>query len=414
MPTSRHRRSRLASFKPASLTVAVGLALAASDALALGSDTVFISGSTGLKYDTNVFLVSNELTPQQVQGFTGSTEKSDTIYWVGAGISADVPYSRQRFQANLNVTNYDYRRFSFLNYTGGSGQAQWLWQAGDDWNGDVGAQLSRSLQSLYYTNQRNIIDRENYYFDPKYRIAPNWELQGGVSYGTTRNDLASFDVNDLNETSGYLGSRYITPSGNSVGLRLSTSKVEFPNIIFVSGSSFDNAYRENRLSTFFDWTFSGASKVDGSWGYAVRTHDHLPQRDFSSWIGSAGWTWTPTAKTSVRTQLSRNVGGLEDIAVTYVRTYTFSIVSTYQVSSKVAVNGTLQYQDYRFFGNTGFGFSTTSNRHDTLPYAGLGLTYQAMRTLEFGFNYNGSHRSSNVPFGDFNDQTVSLSAVLRF
>ena len=36
------------------------------------------------------------------------------------------------------------------------------------------------------------------------------------------------------------------------------------------------------------------------------------------------------------------------------------------------------------------------------------------RTLSFGFNYTFSHRTSNVPSADFNDQLVSLTGQLRF
>ena len=92
--------------RSATLTLAFALAIGNGNALGLGSDTVFITGNAGVSYDTNVFRLSPDLTEQQVQLATGgSSDKGSAIYSVGASISADVPYSRQRFQANLNVTD---------------------------------------------------------------------------------------------------------------------------------------------------------------------------------------------------------------------------------------------------------------------------------------------------------------------
>jgi exopolysaccharide biosynthesis operon protein EpsL len=400
-----------------SLPISIALALApiANNAIALGSDTVFVSGYAGVTYDSNVFRLSSDQSPQDVGLHTSG--KGDTIYNIGAGISADVPYSRQRFQANLIVNDYKYIKFDNLDYIGGSGRAAWLWQVGDDWNGDVVYSFSRALQSYNYfvSTERNIVDRQLIAFDPRYRIAPNWELQAGVNYSTVSNDLEAASFNDYNQFGWNLGTRYITPSGNSVGLRLESGNARFPNIFFVNGSTVDNAYRDTRLATFFDWTFSGASKIDGSIGYKERQHENLPQRDFSGWTGSAGWTWTPTAKAVVRIIVARDVGGVEDIAVTYARTYTFTVRPTYQLTSKIGLNGQAQYQDLSFFGNTGFGVSSvTADRHDKIATLGAGLAYQATRALLFGLNYYWSSRTSNMQFGDFKDNVISLTGQVTF
>jgi exopolysaccharide biosynthesis operon protein EpsL len=403
---------------PLPIFIALAFAPIAPNAFALGSDTVFINGNAGVMYDSNLYRLSDSLPESDVQQIThGHTEKDDTVFTVGAGVNADVPYSLQRFQANLRVTDYRYSRNTNLDYVGGAGGATWLWQVGQDWNGDVGATFNRSLQSFTYavTTQRDVINTISYFADPKYRIAPNWEVNGGASYTTVRNELASVNGNDTDTATFYGGTRYITPSGSSVGLRAQTSNVRFPNVIFVQGSLFDNAYRENRLATDYDWTFSGASKIDGSWGYNERRHDNLPQRDFSGWTGSLGWTWTPSGKSSIRTYIARDVGGVEDLAVTYARTYTFFIKPTYQLTDKVALNGTLEHQDLRFLGNPDFGIETASTgRHDRINLIGAGAKYQATRVLTFNLNYSWSHRLSNVQFGDFNDQTISLNGQITF
>jgi exopolysaccharide biosynthesis operon protein EpsL len=390
--------------------LAVSLALSAQNAKALGSDTVFISGSAGVTYDNNFFRLDSGVDPQN-----GSSHRDDTIFDVGLGLRADVPYSRQRFQANLNINEHKYSRFTYLDYLGISGRGAWLWQVGDDFSGDVGVSVSQSLQNYSYTTvntQRNVVRYINTFFDPTYRIAPNLELQGGLSYLTARNTLATADVNDLNQTSARLGLGYVTRSQSRIGLQVETSSAKFPN------NTFNNDYRDRRVATFYNWQLTGASHIDGSFGYKQRHHDVVTQRDFSGWTGSVGWNWVPTGRTSFRFAFSRDVGGVEDLIITYARTYTLSASPSYQLTSKISLNGTAQYQDLRFFGNTGFVTTTTTgtlaDRHDKTASLGLGASYLVTRIFSLGLNYRWERRSSNVALGSYSDNIISLSGNLTF
>jgi hypothetical protein len=304
-----------------------------------------------------------------------------------------------------------------LNYVGGSGRAAWLWQVGDDLNGDLGVSLSQSLQNYSYTTVstvRNVVRYTDLFFDPRYRFAPNFEVQVGLHYLTGRNTADVANINDYNNLAGRLGLAYVTPSGNHVGLQVESVKSEYPN----QPATINNDYRDNRVSTFFNWAFTGASSIDGSVGYKQRRHDIATERDFTGWTGSVGWTWVPTGRTRVRTVLARDIGGVEDLTVTYARTYTLSVNPSYQLTSKITLNGTAQYQDLAFFGNTGLTNSSNSSqlsgRVDKISTLGIGAGYQATRVFSLGLNYTYSHRNSNVPLADFNDNLVSLTGSLTF
>ena len=173
--------------------MAATFAFPAQQALALGSDTVFIRASAGLTYDSNLFRLDSGVNPS-----TGEDHQDTFIYRYGLGLTADVPYSRQRFQANLDIYDNHYSSFHYLNYVGGSGRAAWLWQLGDDFSGDLGVSVSQSLQNYSYTSvstARNVVRYISTFFDPRYRIAPNFELQAGLNYSTARNTaLASLAV----------------------------------------------------------------------------------------------------------------------------------------------------------------------------------------------------------------------------
>jgi exopolysaccharide biosynthesis operon protein EpsL len=408
------RHSETSRGRVAACAIAVAAVAPMHDAFALGSDTVFIHGTAGVKYDSNLFLIDSSVDPQTV---IGNSHRDDTVYNVGLGLKADVPYSRQRFVADISVMDYKYSRFTDLDYVGFNGRANWLWQVGDYLTGDLGIDGSQSLQNYGYATintQRNVVRSIRYFFDPRWRIAPNFELQGGLSYQTWTNTLAQADVNDFNQFGTRLGLAYVTPSGNHVGLQVEQWKAKFPN-----QGAFNNDYTDTRVSTFFDWTLTGASQITGSFGYKQRSHDVVEQRDFNGWTGSIGWNWAPTGRTRLGLNLARDIGGVDDLVVTYARTYAITATPTYQLTSKITLNGTARYQDLQFFGNTGFVNTTTlsgtlADRHDKIVTFGVGGNYQFSRVLSFALNYKWEHRNSNVALGDYNDNVISLTGQLSF
>lgn len=408
------RRSATLALRLSTCGLTLGLALPVQEVMALGSDTVFISGNAGLTYDSNLF----RLDPGRPNP-TGVDQRDTFIYRYGLGLSADVPYSRQRFRANLNITDNIYSSFHDLNYVGGGGNATWLWQVGDDFSGDLGVSVSQNQQNYSYTTvstARNVVRNINMYFDPRYKIAPNFELQGGVTYTLGRNTFGdAAATNDYNTLGTRLGVAYVTPSGNNSGLQVESWKTELEN----ETGTFNNNFRDNRLSSFFNWAVTGASAVNGSIGYKQRRHDVLSQRDFVGWTGSVGWNWVPTGRTRLRLLLARDVGGVEDLITTYARTYIISLKPSYQLTSKISLNGTAQRQDLRFFGNTGFvntpaGTGSLANRHDRISTLGLGLGYSVTRVFSMGLNYAWSHRSSSADLSNYDDNVVSLNGSVKF
>ena len=55
----------------------------------------------------------------------------------------------------------------------------------------------------------------------------------------------------------------------------------------------------------------------------------------------------------MRLYVGRDIGGVDDLVTTYARTYTVSLNPSYQLTSKVSLNGTVQHQDLRFLGDFG-------------------------------------------------------------
>jgi len=382
---------------------------------ALGNDTVFITLNTGVSYDSNLFRLDDDLTvgPSGSTRVTpnGNTHRDEIIYYYGVGLSANVPVSRQRFFADIEINDNRYVHNSYLNHVGGSARASWAWAVGNDWHGDLGMTYSQALENFDYTfaTRRELVDNQNYFFNPRYRLAPNFELQAGINYAETTHSERSF--NDFHSLGTQFGISYVTPSGNFVGLQVQSWDARY--------NTTRNDYTDWRYSTFFDWQVTGNSKFDGSIGIKQRQHDTFTERDFTGWTGSVGWAWTPTGRTRVRVQLARDIGGIEDNEITYARTYSASIAPTYQLSAKVSLNALLSYQQLTFFGNAinvpgEPTFDPRADQKDKIYTFGIGAGYQAMRTLRLGLNYAYEHRNSNKRFQDFDDHTISLNGRLTF
>jgi exopolysaccharide biosynthesis operon protein EpsL len=406
---------RACSARYARIVFAVMLACGAKDTLSLGNDNVLVNVNAGVTYDSNLFRITDQLPASAILG--PDQEKSDFIYRVGAGLYAKVPYGRQQFEADINVNSNKYQNNSNLDYFGGNARAQWDWRYGNDWNGTLGYNWSTSQQSFEDVagfRNKNLITRQNLSLDARYALDARWDLLGGTGYTKSDNSADQLRGNNYTEWRVSGGVGYRTPKGNSTGLRLRTSDARFPERQLFATSTVDNAYRESRLSTFFDWRLTGNSKLNGSIGYTRRDHDNLPQRDFQGWTGNIGWLWTVSGRTSVRADLRRDIGGIEDSATTYARTYAASITPSYQLTGKMWVSATAAYRDQEYFGNTGFSTFFVEGRDDKIRSLSANLKYQVTRAGSLTFGATHSSRSSNLRFGDFSDDLVSLTGQLVF
>lgn len=381
------------------------LMLGAGNALALGSDTVFIYGYAGALYDTNIFRLSGQLDPQD-----------DTLYNYGVGVSADVPYGRQRFQGSFNVYNYHYERFDEFDYVGGNARLNWAWRAGNDAFGDLGWRRGRTLQNFSSLGAplKNIIDTQSVTFAPRYALDSRWELQGGISYSTSENGLPQSQINDFKQTNVEGGARYVSPSNNSTGLKVGYVDGRFPNRVVVAGSTLDSAFQQWTGTAFVDWGVTGASRLQGGVGYVRRDHPNLSERNFQGFTANLTWNWTPTGKTVVKGIFRRDIGGVEDLEATYARTYTVAIQPSYQLTAKIKLRANAQYQDYEYFGNTGFSTIFIEGRQDKVRLFSVGATYDVARYFSLFLDLSHGSRTSNIQFGDYEFNQISLNGQLTF
>jgi long-subunit fatty acid transport protein len=82
------------------------------------------------------------------------------------------------------------------------------------------------------------------------------------------------------------------------------------------------------------------------------------------------------------------------------------------LTGKITLQATASYREQDYLGES--LVPGAQQRRDELTTLGLGASYQATRTLSFSAGAQYDERSSNIPFGDYDVYTLSLSAGIEF
>jgi hypothetical protein len=154
-------------------------------------DTWNVSVGTSVSHDRNIFHLSDSA---DAQALTGSSSKSDVVTATNLGLKVDKPYSLQRFELDLNVVKYDYRKFDYLNFTATNYTAAWRWSLTPNLHGNLSSGRQESLNS-FTDNQnfrvRNVRTNDDYRFDADLDLGASWHLLGGA-FQTRRKNSATF------------------------------------------------------------------------------------------------------------------------------------------------------------------------------------------------------------------------------
>ena len=74
-------------------------------------DTLQFKAGESLRYDSNIFRLSDTANSQNI---IGTSDRSDTIAITTVGVKVDKPYGLQKFELNVNLDHYIYNNFSYL------------------------------------------------------------------------------------------------------------------------------------------------------------------------------------------------------------------------------------------------------------------------------------------------------------
>jgi exopolysaccharide biosynthesis operon protein EpsL len=403
------------------LAMAAAILVWAGNAHALYDGRLEPFVSYAVTRDDNVFRLSAQSDPASVLG-TDST--ADTFTTTSAGLNFDVPTGRQRFVGGARVNDNRYDQFTVLDYTEVHGRAAWHWQAGNDFNGRIGATTDRALASLANVQEGvqlgtpNALRTRKAFLDAAYLLTPRWQLRGEVNRLEQENEVAARTVNDMTYDGVGFEVNRISRTGNKIGLALQAQDASLPNLQPVGASLIDNSYRQTRVRLVTDWALSGRSHLIASAGKVSRRYAQLPQRDYETGIFHAAYEWQPTGRFTLLATAQRDIGAPDEVNagvnIGFVLDQGIALRPTYQVTEKLSVSGFLGQREWEYLGDPGQALGTVPPRTDKVRTVALAFNFRPMRVLRLQLALRRESRTSTADLGDYKANVASLSARLAF
>lgn len=391
--------------------VAVALLGAASSAAAFYDDRVQVFVGENVTRDSNVFRLgdSDATVP----------DKGDTYHSTTVGFNVDAPVSRQRFQFGADWSQVRYNRFSALDHVEHNGRLNWLWQAGDQWNGNLGYTETKALASfLNFTGSTaaDPLTTQIVSGSANYMLTPRWQLQAIASEMHQRNDLDIRKTQDIDLGTVQFGVNYVSPANNRVGALVREDNGHYPNPQFANGAAFTNNYAQHGIGASTDWTITGKSHVAAQALYIRRDYDQFSSRDYSGFTFRAAYDWLATAKTSLSVVAQRDISPTEDLQTSFVLVKGIAATPSYAISDKLRLSATLSSNIRDYLGDPGIVAPPNlfAGRVDHLHSGVVSLSYLPMRSLTVLLSALRERRTSNMPGLDYTANVVNISGRLTF
>ena len=221
---------------------------------------------------------------------------------------------RDKLIASIEADLNRYKHSHFLNSTGYRGSAEFDWSTIGDLSGALGADADRR-QYIYgetadvvpghspsVVSLRNLQTDSHAFGRVTLGGESRWTIFGGADANKRTFSADTFSVDNEQQWSTNIGTRYATSPDLSFGVTGAYVNGEYPDGLG-SGVSAKFSTRSFDLTT--RWQASGNSALDASVGYTSEDSDALSgNRNFVN--GSLNWTWTPPSHFTVNLGLKRS------------------------------------------------------------------------------------------------------------
>jgi exopolysaccharide biosynthesis operon protein EpsL len=396
------------TIRPAWLIAAVA-AFAPLSAAALYNDRVEVFAAENVTYDSNVFRLSPDEDPRTTIGEDG---RSDWLYSTQLGVSADLPYSLQRFQLNYTWFANRYRRFDELNFNGHTARAAWLWSVTPHLTGDIGYTDSQTLANFanqLFSRQRDILRTKQGFADAVWFPVASWRLHAGAASVDQRHDDPAQQFNDIQTATGVAGVSYVTAADDRLGIEGRFERGRTPHGE-LRDTPLDPGYDQDSVGVVGHWILTGHSTIDGRIDYVRRDYDQPAARDFTGPTARAAYTWTPTGKLTVLASIYRDIGPIADVqSGALVLIKGVALKPSWAITDKITLAGDAEYNIWNYRNDVQFGDYT----HRVRTF-GATLSYRPTRKILLQGGYVHEMRTSTVPLADYKDDVANILARISF
>lgn len=346
------------------------------------------------------------------QGFTRDSNvlrapvdqaEADTISSTTLAASLDQPIGRQRVTAEADLQLNRFRTHSDLDNDAPTLKAQWDWQAGDHWQGEVGGSHVKSLYRYNLSDNtvvlgRNIQTENQQFFRARLGVVTAWTLEAGWA-GYQRSYTADqYRSQDMSRDAVTAGVRYQPQPDLSARFNLRRTDGHYPHYSSTLGA---DDYKRWDVETLLTLRMSAASQVDVRVAHTNEAHSLPTATGGARWTGSAGWQWQPTGKLNFSTRVLRDSDTSDQVLGDGLvnsqnkLTTRLDLSAQWTVTDKVQLGLSYQ-QSLRQLEHVVSGVGSLNGR-DRARTVALQLGYQPMQALSLGCN---ASREVRVVSGD--------------
>jgi exopolysaccharide biosynthesis operon protein EpsL len=368
--------------------------------------------SGGVMHDSNVFRLPSAVDPQTV---INSPTKADYIYQLGAGGKYEIRASRQKFIVEANLEEHKYQNFGNLDNDSNDLRAEWQWQAGNFWDGNLGVGERHFLGGFanVQSDIKDMIDQDRVYGTANYRLHSHLRLTLDLNWYDSRHGADPQKVYDTSANNTAFTVVWVTPAENTVGLQYRTTDARYPNRQIISSSLVDNAFHEHEVNAVAHWRVTGVSNFAARVGYTERTYRQLPNRNFSGATWRLTYNWQPSGILAFDVATWREIAEFEDRNANYVETTGGSVSPVWSVTPNVSLQGKVSYQTGKFLGDPGI-VPVTNPRRDKERIYQVSALWSPLRKTNVTLTLEKGERTSNHAFVDYRYEGVTLVGTRRF
>jgi len=372
------------------------------------SDVFSIDVGGGIEHHDNIFRVRNG--------------PSDTIVRGLLGVRFERELSLQRLSAFATVEPVKYLDFSRFDYVGYGLGAAWDWEIGRPVFGRLEARLTQS-QSPFDTvgvGVNNLVRGQYFRGLAALRLTQNWSVIGATDYLSNDNSALSQRPADFDRTAFEFGLRYASGAALELDFLYRKEDGDYPNrqVFDANGNllpaAVDNAYSQDALLMRISYRPTDVTRIGGTIGFTGRSYDNISQRDFDGITGSLDFEWPLSGQVTMRASLFRAIDTAELLTANYVDVRGLALTPIWRLTSRVTLDGLLNYSQRDYQGDPGFIFTGAAVRKDNVLDFGVRVNYELARRVFVYADLRRLDRSSNYRDFDFIDNWFGLGIRASF
>lgn len=334
--------------------------------------------------------------------------RSDQLLVTTLGLSLNKPWSLQRLELEVDLTDYRHDRYGALDFTALNYKGAFRWAVTPQLRGQLMADR-RQYVDLFSDISDSAVNRrteQNHGLEAEYEVGAAWRALAGVFERRSNNSVDALEP-DARVRGGELGVRHEWRSGSSLAWRFRQGLGEYAGAAQSVGDFTD---RQQELE--LRWQPTGQLRMSGRLGWLERDHDIQPQRDFAGWTGRLDAGWDLSGKTRVQAGLARELAAYQTTEASYYEGLRLFVEPQWKPSAKTAVRLRWEYGTRAYKGPP--TPAVLPERKDRLDALALGLEWQPLRALSLLASVQQDRRHSNRDAADYTARTYGLVARISF